>query len=118
MTDETAVYDKNYPSRRLLDLIGDTTSPGGSQARAVPGGAAAAYFNPALLTDSPAAATLGFMLFLYIFGQVKTFFDMNKVIQITELPEWSYTLVDGLNNVLPPGIENQVAPAATDARSS
>jgi ABC-type transport system involved in multi-copper enzyme maturation permease subunit len=45
--------------------------------------------------------TLGFMLALYIFGQVKSFFDTNKIVHITDLPDWSYTLVDGLNNVLP-----------------
>ena len=58
----------------------------------------------AVFTRSAIAAilvALGFMLCLYIFGQVKTFFDANKVMQITELPDWSYTLVDGLNNVLP-----------------
>jgi DNA-binding HxlR family transcriptional regulator len=27
MTDETTVYDENYPSRRLLDLIGDKWTP-------------------------------------------------------------------------------------------
>ena len=27
MTDETTIYDKNYPSRRLLDLIGDRCTP-------------------------------------------------------------------------------------------
>ncbi|MBN9519064.1 ABC transporter permease subunit [bacterium] len=58
----------------------------------------------AVFTRSAIAAilvTLGFMLFLYVFGKVKTFFDVNKVVGITELPEWSYTLVDTLNNVLP-----------------
>ena len=45
--------------------------------------------------------TLGFMFFLWLFGQVKGFFDANKVVQVAELPEWSYTLVDGLNNILP-----------------
>jgi ABC-type transport system involved in multi-copper enzyme maturation permease subunit len=58
----------------------------------------------AVFTRSAIAAilvTLGFMLFLYLFGQVKTFFDANKVIQVAELPEWAYTLVDSLNNVLP-----------------
>jgi ABC-type transport system involved in multi-copper enzyme maturation permease subunit len=45
--------------------------------------------------------TLGFMLCLYIFGQVKSFFDLNKIAAVTELPEWSYTLVDGLNTILP-----------------
>lgn len=46
----------------LLDLVGDTTSAGGLQARTVSGGAGAAYFNPALLTDAPAGITLGFLL--------------------------------------------------------
>ncbi|HEX4606760.1 MAG TPA: ABC transporter permease subunit [Urbifossiella sp.] len=58
----------------------------------------------AVFTRSAIAAilvTLGFMLFLYIFGQVKAFFDMNKVLAIADLPDWSYTLVDVLNNVLP-----------------
>ncbi len=27
MTDETTVYDENYPSRRLLDVIGDKWKP-------------------------------------------------------------------------------------------
>lgn len=35
---------------------------GGLQARAFPGGSASAYFNPALLTDSPAGLTLGFVV--------------------------------------------------------
>lgn len=58
----------------------------------------------AVFTRSAIAAilvTLAFMLFLYIFGQIKAFFDVNKVIGIADLPEWSYTLVDTLNNVLP-----------------
>jgi ABC-type transport system involved in multi-copper enzyme maturation permease subunit len=58
----------------------------------------------AVYTRSAIAAilvTLAFMLGLYIFGQVKSFFDVNKVIGIADLPEWSYTLVDTLNNVLP-----------------
>lgn len=46
----------------LTDLVGDTASAGGLQAGTVPGGAAAAYFNPALLTDAPSAATVGFMV--------------------------------------------------------
>jgi len=44
----------------LTDLVGDTSSAGGLQAGTVPGGAAAAYFNPALLNDAPAGATVGF----------------------------------------------------------
>src|SRR5436190_2113951 len=46
----------------LFDLIGDTTSQGGLQARTVEGGAGAAYFNPALLIDAPAGLTLGFLI--------------------------------------------------------
>ena len=58
----------------------------------------------AVFTRSAIAAilvTLGFMLGLYIFGQVKTFFDMNEVVHVADLPDWSYTLVDTLNTVLP-----------------
>jgi hypothetical protein len=46
----------------LFDLTGDTTGTGGLQARSVPAGAAVAYFNPALLTDTPAGMHIGFML--------------------------------------------------------
>jgi long-chain fatty acid transport protein len=46
----------------LFDLTGDTQGMGGLQARVVPGGSAAAYFNPALLTDSPTCLHAGFML--------------------------------------------------------
>ncbi len=35
---------------------------GGLQGRAYPGGSSSAYFNPALLTDSPAGFTLGFLV--------------------------------------------------------
>lgn len=47
----------------LLELVGETSASGGGlQARTVPGGSAAAYFNPALLTDTPEGASLGFMV--------------------------------------------------------
>jgi hypothetical protein len=46
----------------LFDTIGDTTSTGGLQARVVPGGSAAAYFNPALLVDVDAELSVGFQL--------------------------------------------------------
>ena len=46
----------------LLDLVGDNAASGGLQARTVPGGAAAAYFNPALLTATPATVGVGFMI--------------------------------------------------------
>ena len=46
----------------LFDLTGDTHGTGGLQARVVPSGSAAAYFNPALLADSPASLQVGFML--------------------------------------------------------
>lgn len=58
----------------------------------------------AVFTRSAIAAimiTLGFMFMLYVFGNVKTFFDMNRVTEDANLPEWSYTLVDTVNNVLP-----------------
>ncbi|MDB5308603.1 MAG: transporter permease [Gemmataceae bacterium] len=58
----------------------------------------------AVFTRSAIAAilvSLGFMLFLYILGQVKSFFDMNKVTNIMEAPDWVYTVVDTANNLLP-----------------
>lgn len=46
--------------------------------------------------------TLMFMLFLYIIGQVKTSFDtLRKQDNADNIPDWSYQLVDTLNNVLP-----------------
>jgi ABC-type transport system involved in multi-copper enzyme maturation permease subunit len=58
----------------------------------------------AVFTRSAIAAilvTLGFMLAMYLFGQFKSFTDMNKIANVVEMPEWVYTVVDGLNNVLP-----------------
>lgn len=58
----------------------------------------------AVFTRSAIAAilvTLAFMFGLYLFGLVKSFFDVNKVLAVADLPEWSYTVVDTLNNVLP-----------------
>lgn len=59
----------------------------------------------AVLTRSAIASiliTIGFMFVMWLLGKVvKTFFDANKVTGDVELPDWSYTLVDTLNNVLP-----------------
>jgi ABC-type transport system involved in multi-copper enzyme maturation permease subunit len=58
----------------------------------------------AVFTRSAVAAmivSIGFMLFLYIVGQVKTIFDVIRVERSERMPEWAYTLVDTLNNVLP-----------------
>jgi long-chain fatty acid transport protein len=53
----------------LQDLVGDTASPAGQQARVVAGGSGAAYFNPALLTDAPASSLrVGFFLLNQHFG--------------------------------------------------
>jgi long-chain fatty acid transport protein len=57
-----AVGANHAEASPLFDLTGDTQNMGGLQARAVPGGSAAAYFNPALLTDSPACLEAGLML--------------------------------------------------------
>jgi long-chain fatty acid transport protein len=46
----------------LLDLTGGTDGLGGLQAGTIAGGASAAYFNPALLVQSPFGFTLGFMV--------------------------------------------------------
>lgn len=47
--------------------------------------------------------SVGFAVFLYIVGQVKSIFDAIRTEERakSELPEWSFTLVDTLNNVLP-----------------
>jgi ABC-type transport system involved in multi-copper enzyme maturation permease subunit len=45
--------------------------------------------------------SIGFMLFLYIVGQVKTLFDVFRMDRPDRMPEWAFTLVDTLNNVLP-----------------
>ncbi|AMV23144.1 ABC-2 family transporter protein [Gemmata sp. SH-PL17] len=47
--------------------------------------------------------SVGFAFFLYVVGQVKSIFDAIKTDEKTknELPEWSFTLVDTLNNILP-----------------
>lgn len=58
----------------------------------------------AVFTRSPIAAMLisvGFAVFLYIVGQVKTIFDRLKVEASDNIPEWAFTLVDTINNVLP-----------------
>lgn len=60
----------------------------------------------AVFTRSPIAAMLvsiGFMLFLYIVGQVKSAFDMLREDDRRGggVPDWAFTLVDTLNNVLP-----------------
>lgn len=46
----------------LFDLTGDPMGMGGLQGRVVPSGAAAAYFNPALLSDAPAGLHVGFLV--------------------------------------------------------
>jgi ABC-type transport system involved in multi-copper enzyme maturation permease subunit len=58
----------------------------------------------AVYTRSAIAAillSLAFMFALYLLGQTKSFFDANKVVNQVDLPEWSYTLVDALNNTFP-----------------
>jgi ABC-type transport system involved in multi-copper enzyme maturation permease subunit len=58
----------------------------------------------AVYTRSAIAAILvsiAFMFAMYLIGQAKSFFDANKVLNQFDLPEWSYTLVDTLNNILP-----------------
>jgi ABC-type transport system involved in multi-copper enzyme maturation permease subunit len=58
----------------------------------------------AVYTRSAIAAillSLAFMFFLYLLGQTKSFFDVNKAINQVDLPDWSYSLVDLLNNSFP-----------------
>ncbi len=46
----------------VFELTGDTQGRGGLQARTIASGASAAYFNPALLADSPAQLSVGFVV--------------------------------------------------------
>jgi long-chain fatty acid transport protein len=57
-----ALWVNHAQASPLFDLTGDTQGMGGLQARVVPSGSAAAYFNPALLTDTPECLDAGFML--------------------------------------------------------
>lgn len=58
----------------------------------------------AVLTRSSIAAILvsiAFMFLMWIVGLAKSFMDITKVTEDIKLPDWSYTLVDLLNNCLP-----------------
>jgi ABC-type transport system involved in multi-copper enzyme maturation permease subunit len=58
----------------------------------------------AVFTRSPIAAmilSIGFMVFLFIVGQVKTIFDTIREANKERMPDWAYTIVDTLNNVMP-----------------
>jgi long-chain fatty acid transport protein len=57
-----ALLAQHAQASPLQDFIGDTASPAAMQARTVPGGSAAAYFNPALLSYAPSGLTVGFFL--------------------------------------------------------
>jgi ABC-type transport system involved in multi-copper enzyme maturation permease subunit len=58
----------------------------------------------AVLTRSAIAAimvSIAFIVVMWILGQVKTVFDRFKLTGEPELPEWAFTLVDTINNILP-----------------
>ena len=58
----------------------------------------------AVFTRSAIAAiliTIAFMFFLYGVGKAKVFADWNKVIQIAEVPNWLYNLIDFFHAILP-----------------
>lgn len=57
-----ALWANQAEASPLFDLTGDMQGNGGLQARTIPGGAAAAYFNPALLDDVPGSMQFGVML--------------------------------------------------------
>ena len=57
-----ALWADHAHASPLFDLTGDTQGMGGLQARVVPSASAAAYFNPALLIDSPECVQTSFML--------------------------------------------------------
>ena len=58
----------------------------------------------AVLTRSAIAAimvSIAFMVVMWIVGQVKSFFDRMKLADDGQIPEWAFTLVDTINNILP-----------------
>jgi hypothetical protein len=57
-----ALWVSRAEASPVFELTGDVQGRGGLQARTIPGGAFAAYFNPALLTESPAQLQLGFVV--------------------------------------------------------
>jgi long-chain fatty acid transport protein len=84
---ELALNTASVLASPLLDLVGDTGATGGLQARTVAGGSAAAYFNPALLTDAPASANIGFMILNYDIG-----------ISLQGRPGTEFAVPDGIAN--------------------
>jgi long-chain fatty acid transport protein len=71
----------------LLDVVGDTGSQAGLQARTVSGGSAAAYFNPALLSDAPASFSVGFVLL-----------DQNIGLHLDGRPGTQFAIPEGVEN--------------------
>ena len=57
-----ALWVSRAEASPVFELTGDVQGRGGLQARTIPGGAFAAYFNPALLTESPTQLQLGFVV--------------------------------------------------------
>lgn len=45
--------------------------------------------------------TIAFMFLLFLIGMAKTALDVNRVFQAFKIPDWAYTVVDGLHAVLP-----------------
>jgi long-chain fatty acid transport protein len=72
----------------LQDFVGDTGSSAAMQARTVPGGSAAAYFNPALLSDAPAGLTVGFVILNERYG-----------IELDGRPGTEFAIPEGIENL-------------------
>src|SRR5258708_15805753 len=71
----------------LLDLTGAADGQGGLQGRTIPGGASAAYFNPALLVEAPTGLTFGV---LTLSEQVSVSLERRRGVQ--------YSVPDGVAN--------------------
>lgn len=72
----------------LQELVGDTGSTAGLQARTVAGGSGAAYFNPALLGDTPEGLTLGVFALNQRIG-----------IELAGRPGTPYAIPEGIENL-------------------
>jgi hypothetical protein len=83
----------------VFELVGD--AQGGLQARTIPSGSSAAYFNPALLTESPAQLQLGFMVLtqqigITVDGRPGPQFDVPSGVGVENQTHADFTPIDGI----------------------
>jgi long-chain fatty acid transport protein len=96
-----ALWGTRAEASPVFELTGDVQGPGGLQARTTPGGAFAAYFNPALLTDTPAHLQVGFVtvvqrIGITVDGRPGPQFDVPSGVGIENATHADFTPIDGV----------------------